>query len=144
VDKDPVLFVCVENAGRSQMAEAFAKKHGLDAQSAGTIPSQRINPIVVQVLQERSIDISKNHSKTLTPEMIEHASLVVTMGCSIEEACPRPIIAQMQKKLIEWHLDDPKGKPLEEVRRIRDEIEHKIGELSTLSVSSLDGQLRSS
>jgi len=137
--KGPVLFVCVENAGRSQMAEALAKKHGLRAQSAGTIPSQRVNPIVVQAMHERNIDISNNHPKTLTPEMIEPASLVVTMGCSIEEACPKPIIAQMEKKLIEWHLDDPKGKPLEEVRRIRNEIEHKIVELSTLSASSLDG-----
>jgi arsenate reductase (thioredoxin) len=138
VDKDPVLFVCVENAGRSQMAEAFAKKHGMNARSAGTIPSTLINPTVVDVMYERGIDISSNHPKTLTPELIRDASLVVTMGCSIE-ACPKPIIAQMQKKLIEWHLDDPKGKPLEEVRRIRDEIEHKIDQLSTLSASSLDG-----
>jgi protein-tyrosine-phosphatase len=92
------------------MAEALAKKQGLRVQSAGTIPSQGINPIVVQAMQERNIDISNNHPRTLTSEMIEHASLVVTMGCSIEEACPKPIIAQMQKKLIEWHLDDPKGK----------------------------------
>jgi protein-tyrosine-phosphatase len=112
------------------MAEAFAKKRGLNAESAGTIPSQRINPIVVQAMHELNIDISNNHPKTLTPEMIEQASLVVTMGCSIEEACPKPIIAQMQKKLIEWHLEDPKSKPLEEVRKIRDEIENKVAELS--------------
>lgn len=127
--KGPILFVCVQNAGRSQMAEAFARKHGMNAQSAGTIPSQRINPIVAQAMQERNIDISNNHPKTLTPEMIEHASLVVTMGCSIEEACPKPIIAQMQKKLVEWHIEDPKGKTLEEVGKIRDEIEQKITEL---------------
>ena len=83
-------------------------------------------------------DISSNRPKTLTPDLIQNASLVVTMGCSVEEACPKPIIAQMQKKLVEWHLDDPKGKPLEEVRRIRDGIEHKMGELSTLSASSPD------
>ncbi|HEX9239611.1 MAG TPA: arsenate reductase ArsC [Candidatus Bathyarchaeia archaeon] len=128
--KGPVLFVCVENAGRSQMAEAFARKHGLNAQSAGTIPSSKINPIIVQSMIERAIDISNNNPKTLTPEMIERASLVITMGCSIEEACPKPIIAQMQKKLIEWHLEDPKGKPLEEVRKIRDEVENKVAELS--------------
>jgi len=81
-------------------------------------------------MHERNIYISNNHPKTLTPEMIEQAILVVTMGCSIEEACPKPIIAQMQKKLIEWHLEDPKGKPLEEVRKIRDEIENKVAELS--------------
>ena len=127
--KGPVLFVCVENAGRSQMAEAFAKRHGLNAESAGTIPSQRINPLVIQAMQERNIDISKKPSKDLTPDLIRDASLVVTMGCSIEEACPRPIIAQMQKKLVEWHLEDPKGKSLVEVRKIRDEIERKIIDL---------------
>jgi len=126
-----VLFVCVENAGRSQMAEAFAKKHGMNARSAGTIPSARINPTVVDAMRERGIDISSNQPKILTPELIRDARLVVTMGCSIEEACPKPIVAQMQKKLIEWHLEDPKGKPLEEVRKIRDEIESKVRDLST-------------
>src|SRR2546427_7880296 len=111
------------------MAEAFANKHGMNAQSAGTIPSGRINPTVVDVMRERGKNISSNHPKTLTPKMIECASLVVTMGCSIEEACPKPIIAQMQKKLVEWHLEDPKGRSLEEVRKIRDEIAHKIMEL---------------
>lgn len=129
----PVLFVCVENAGRSQMAEAFAKKRGMNAQSAGTIPSTRINPTVVDVMRERGIDLSSNHPKTLTADLIQQASLVVTMGCSIEEACPKPIIAQMQKKLVEWHLEDPKGKPLAEVRKIRDEIERKISDLSKTS-----------
>jgi protein-tyrosine-phosphatase len=112
------------------MAEAFAKKHGMNAQSAGTKPSTRINPTVVEVLRERGIDISSNKPKTLTTELIRDASLVVTMGCSIEEACPKPIIAQMQKKLVEWHLEDPKDKPLEGVRKIRDEIENKVAELS--------------
>ena len=121
-----VLFVCVENAGRSQRAEAFAKKYGMNAQSAGTIPSTRINPTVVDVMRERGIDISSNRPKTLTSELIMEAGLAVTMGCSIEEACPKPIIAQMQKKLVEWHLEDPKGRSSEEVRKIRDEIERKI------------------
>ena len=111
------------------MAEAFAKKHGMNAQSAGTIPSTRINPTVVNVMRERGIDISSNQPKTLTPKLIRDATLVVTMGCSIEEACPKPIIAKMQKKLVEWHIEDPKGKSLEEVRKIRDEIEHEIMEL---------------
>ncbi len=131
--KGPVLFVCVENAGRSQMAEAFAKKHGMNARSAGTIPSARINPTVVDAMRERGIDISSNQPKILTPELIRDARLVVTMGCSIEEACPKPIVAQMQRKLIEWHLEDPKGKPLGEVRKIRDEIESKVRDLSTLT-----------
>src|SRR6266581_5032131 len=118
-----ILFVCVENAGRSQMAEAFARKHGLIAQSAGTQPAREVNHTVVKVMEEKSIDLSNNNPKILTPEMIEKASLVVTMGCSVEEVCPRPMIAQMQKKLIDWHLEDPKGKPIERVREIRDEIE---------------------
>ena len=115
------------------MAEAFAKKHGMHAQSAGTIPSARINPIVVDVMRERGIDISTNRPQILTPDLIQGASMVVTMGCSIEEACPKPIIAQMQKKLVEWHLEDPKGKPLAEVRKIRDEIERKISDLAKAS-----------
>jgi arsenate reductase (thioredoxin) len=128
--KGPILFVCVENTGRSQMAEAFAKKHGMKAQSGGTIPSARINPTVIEAMRECGLDISSNHPKTVTADMIRDASLVVTMGCSIEEACPKPIVAQMQKKLVEWHLEDPKGKPLDDVRRIRDEIESKVAELS--------------
>jgi protein-tyrosine-phosphatase len=80
-------------------------------------------------MRERGIDISFNRPKTLTPELIRDASIVVTMGCSLVEACPKPIIAQMQKKLVEWHLEDPKGRSLEEVRKIRDDIEHKIMEL---------------
>jgi arsenate reductase (thioredoxin) len=111
------------------MAEAFAKKEGMNAMSAGTIPSTRINPTVVDMMRERGVDISSNRPKTLTSDLIRDASFVVTMGCSIEEACPKPMIAQMQKKLFEWLLEDPKGRSLEEVRRIRDEIERKIKEL---------------
>jgi len=119
------------------MAEAFARKHGMNAQRSGTIPSARINPTVVDAMRERGTDISSNHPKTLTAELIREASLIVTMGCSIEEACPKPIIAQMQKKLVEWHIEDPKGRSLEEVRKIRDEIEHKIMQLPTQSPGSL-------
>jgi arsenate reductase (thioredoxin) len=121
-----LLFVCVENAGRSQMAEAFAKRHGLDASSAGTMPPEFVNPVVVQVMKEKGIDLSSNKPKMLTTEMINRASLVVTMGCSVEEVCPRPMLAKMQKKLVDWHLDDPKGRSIEEVRTIRDEIEQSV------------------
>ena len=69
----------------------------------------------------------------LTTQMINDAALVVTMGCSIEEACPKPMLAQMQKKLLDWNLEDPKGKPIEKVRAIRDEIEKKVSELSASS-----------
>src|SRR5256712_1660972 len=124
--KGEILFVCVENAGRSQMAQAFAEKHGLKASSAGTVPSSRVNPVVVEAMRERGIDLSKRTPKVLTADMIKNARLVVTMGCSVEEACPRPMLAAMQKKLVDWHLDDPKGRPIEEVRRIRDEIEKRV------------------
>lgn len=128
--KDSILFVCVENAGRSQMAEAFARRNGISASSAGTVPSSRVNPIVVQAMKEKGIDIASNRPKMLTTKMIEEASLVVTMGCSVEEACPKPMLAQMEKKLVDWNLEDPKGKPIEEVRRIRDDIEKRVGGLS--------------
>lgn len=130
MDAGSFLFVCVENAGRSQMAEAFARKHGLKAASAGTLPGKQVNPIVVEAMNEIGIDISRVRPKTLTSKMIEDADVVVTMGCSVEDVCPRPMLAQMQKKLIDWHLEDPKGKPIVEVRRIRDEIERKVSELS--------------
>ena len=120
------MFVCVENAGRSQMAQAFAEKRGLKASSAGTVPSSRVNPVVVEAMKERGIDLSQRTPKVLTADMIKNARLVVTMGCSVEEACPKPMLAAMQKKLVDWHLDDPKGIPIEEVRRIRDEIEKRV------------------
>ena len=125
-----ILFVCVENAGRSQMAEAFAMKQGMNASSARTVPSSKVNPIVVQAMKEKGIEIGSKAPRMLTTEMISQASLVVTMGCSVEEACPRPMLAQMQKKLVDWNLADPKGKPIEEVRKIRDEIERRVSELS--------------
>jgi len=125
-----ILFVCVENAGRSQMAQAFAEKYGLKATSAGTAPSGRVNPVVVDAMKEKGADLSKSVPKMLTSEMINRASLVVTMGCSVEEMCPRPMLAQMQKKLIDWNLMDPKGKSLAVVREIRDEIERRVIELS--------------
>jgi arsenate reductase len=123
------LFVCVHNAGRSQMAEAFAKRRGLKATSAGTLPAASVNPTVVQVMREKGIDISSNSPKLLTTDMINEASLVVTMGCSVEEVCPRPMLAKMQRKLVDWNMEDPKGKTLEQVRRVRDEIERKVARL---------------
>ncbi len=112
------------------MAEAFAKLRGLKAESAGTVPPKSVNPVVVQAMLEKGIDISANRPKMLTREMIDRASLVLTMGCSVESVCPRPMLAQMQKKLVDWDLEDPKDKPIEVVRRIRDEIERKVGELA--------------
>jgi len=123
-----VLFVCVENAGRSQMAEAFANHYGkgkLVASSAGTMLADRINQIVVEVMKERGFDISENKPKLLTTRMVEEADQIITMGCSVEKICPAPLL----KNVIDWKLEDPKGKPIEKVREIRDEIEKKVVEL---------------
>jgi protein-tyrosine-phosphatase len=125
-----ILFVCVENAGRSQMAEAFAKSLGLEALSAGTVPAARVHPVVVQVMRERGLDISQAAPKMLTVEMIKQADLVVTMGCSVERLCPRPMVDSMRRKLIDWKLEDPKNQPVQRVRKIRDEIERRVVELS--------------
>jgi protein-tyrosine-phosphatase len=125
-----ILFVCVENAGRSLMAEAFAKNLGLNAASAGTIPSAKPNPQVVGAMSELGIDINSKIPKGLTIDMINEADLVVTMGCSVEQACPRPMIAEMRKKLVDWGLEDPKGKSIEEVRRIRDDIRRRVADLA--------------
>jgi protein-tyrosine-phosphatase len=112
------------------MAQAFAEKLGLKASSAGTVPSSRVNPVVVEAMRERGIDLSHKMPKVLTADMIRNARLVVTMGCSVEEACPKLMLAAMQKKLVDWHLDDPKGRSIEEVWKIRDEIEKKVRKIS--------------
>lgn len=80
-------------------------------------------------MTEREIDISSSHPKMLTIEMVNEADLVVTVGCSVEEVCPAPLIARMQKKLVEWNIEDPKGKSIEKVRQIGEEIERKVAEL---------------
>jgi arsenate reductase len=125
-----ILFVCVENAGRSQMAEAFAKKYGnakVIASSAGNKPAERVNPVVVDVLKEKGIDISTNQTKLITAKMTHDVDLVVTMGCSDQGICPGPFF----KPTIEWNLEDPKGKPIEKVREIRDQIERQVQGLIT-------------
>ena len=123
-----VLFVCVENAGRSQMAQAFGRAYGLDAFSAGTIPAEKLNPIVVQVMNERGIALP-GKPKMLTQDMIREADLVVTMGCSVQEVCPKPMVEQMEKKLVDWHIEDPKGKSIDEIKKIASQIENKVIEL---------------
>ena len=123
-----VLFVCVENAGRSQMAEGFFKKYapkGFKAQSAGTKPVSQINPIAVQAMKEVGIDISKQNSKDITDEMMRNSDTIVNMGCMDKSFCPTIFLP----KVIEWNLEDPKGKSIEEVREIRDEIEKRVKEL---------------
>jgi len=123
-----VLFVCVENAGRSQMAEAFAKTYGkdkFDAFSAGNKPAEAVNPSVVKAMKEKGIDISTNKPKLLTFQMAQDADLIVTMGCNDQGICPGPFF----KPTIDWKLEDPKGKPIEKVREIRDDIERRVQKL---------------
>lgn len=123
-----ILFVCVENAGRSQMAEAFARHYGkgkIEASSAGTKPSTEVNPIVAQVMQEKGIDISKNKPKLINTQMVQEADLVIVMGCEAEGFCPAPLF----DKVVDWKLEDPKGKPIAKVREIRDEIEARVKKL---------------
>jgi arsenate reductase len=123
-----VLFICVENAGRSQMAEAFANHYGkakLTASSAGIMPADKINSVVIEAMKEKGIDISRNKPKMLTTKMAEKADKIITMGCSAEKACPAPLL----KNVIDWGLEDPKDKPIEEVREIRDEIERRVKKL---------------
>lgn len=129
-----VLFVCVENAGRSQMAEAFAKKYGADkfvVSSAGNKPSDKVNPVVVEVMKEKGIDISMNKPKLITAKMAMDADLIVTMGCNDQGICPGPFF----KPTIDWALEDPKGKPVGKVREIRDEIEVRVQKLLSQQTS---------
>ncbi len=122
-----VLFVCVGNSGRSQMAEAFfnqAAGSKARAISAGTKPAGAVDPNTVAVMREVGIDISAARPKALTMEMLDQASRVVTMGCGVEGVCPASLV-----ETEDWQLEDPKGKPIEEVRRIRDEIRAKVMKL---------------
>lgn len=123
-----ILFVCVENAGRSQMAEGFFNKYapkGYEAISAGTKPISQINPIAVEVMKEADIDISNQKSKELTEDMIRNSSNIVNMGCMEKESCPTLFL----QNLLDWNIEDPKGKPIEKVREIRDEIDQRVKEL---------------
>jgi arsenate reductase len=118
----------MENAGRSQMAEAFANKYGKDritASSAGNKPADKVNPVVVQAMKEKGIDISTNKPKLLTFQMAQDSDLIITMGCNDQGICPGPFF----KSTIDWKLEDPKGKPIEKVREIRDEIERRVQSL---------------
>jgi len=123
-----ILFVCVENAGRSQMAEAFTNKYGKDkfiVSSAGNKPADKVNPIVVEALKEKSIDISMNKPTLLTFQMAQDADLIITMGCNDNGICPGPFF----KPTIDWKLEDPKVKAIEKVREIRDDIERRVQKL---------------
>jgi len=122
-EKIKVLFVCVENARRSQMAEGFANAFGqgrLEVYSGGSSPSSQIDPLVIEVMKEKGIDLSGKRPKGLNDLPPVEMDYLVTMGC--EKTCP----ALLAKKIIEWEIPDPKGKPIDEVRRIRDVLEAKV------------------
>lgn len=141
-----ILFVCVHNAGRSQMAEAFFNQMAkgkagatgrsgagerrsplqVKAISAGTQPADKVNPVVVEAMKEVGIDISKNKPKALTAAMVEKADRMITMGCGDDAAglCPAKII-----ETEDWALDDPHGQPIEKVREIRDEVKERVAGL---------------
>jgi protein-tyrosine-phosphatase len=127
--KKSVLFVCVQNAGRSQMAEGFFKKYApkeYEGISAGTMPVSEINPLAVMVMREVHIDISRQKSKEITEDMIRNSSKIVNMGCMDKDSCP----TLFMQNLLDWNIEDPKDKQIEKVREIRDEIEQRVKELA--------------
>ena len=127
-----VLFVCRQNAGRSQMSQALFERAADGrhrALSAGTTPATQVHPEVVEVMDELGIDLRGRVPQLLTRELAEHADIVITMGCGDE--CP--VIPG--KRYVDWDLQDPSEQPIETVRAIRDEIDRRVGEL----VGELDG-----
>jgi arsenate reductase len=118
-----VLFVCVQNAGRSQLAQALYEAHGGEARSAGSRPAEEVHPVVVEALEEIGIDVGERKPKELAREDMEWADLVVTMGCGDE--CP----TIPGKKRLDWNLADPAGLCLEDVRELRANIERLVTEL---------------
>lgn len=126
--KKSVLFVCVQNAGRSQMAEGFFKKYApkeYEGISAGTMPVSEINPLAVEVMREVDIDISRQKSKEITEDMIRNSTKIVNMGCMDKVSCPTLFL----QNLLDWNIEDPKYKQIDKVREIRDEIEQRVKEL---------------
>jgi protein-tyrosine-phosphatase len=123
-----VLFVCVHNAGRSQMAAALLDHHAggrVSVRSAGSAPADAVNPAVVEAMRELDLDISREFPKKLTTDAVEEADVVITMGCG--DACP----IFPGKRYLDWQLDDPAGQGVEAVRPIRDEIDRRVRELLT-------------
>jgi arsenate reductase len=123
-----ILFVCVENAGRSQMAEGFFNKNapeGYRAISAGTKPVSQINPVVIEVMKEVGIDISNQKSKEITEDMMRNSFKTVNMSCMVKESCPTLFLPNV----LDWNLEDPKGKSVEKVIELRDEIDQRVKEL---------------
>ena len=127
-ERPEILFLCVHNAGRSQMAAAFAREIGgsrVTIHSAGSAPGEILNSAVVTVMLEKGIDISNETPRKLTDEMGRSADVVVTMGCG--DACP----VYLGKRYLDWELTDPAGKAVDDVRLIRDDIEQRVRNLIT-------------
>ena len=120
-----VLFVCVQNAGRSQIAEALYARAGGSARSAGTAPADRVHPEVVEVMRELGVDLADRVPHRLDDADVDWADVVVTMGCG--DACP----VLPGKRYLDWDLADPAGRTPDEVREIRDEIQRRLRELQT-------------
>jgi arsenate reductase len=118
-----LYFVCIGNAGRSQMAEAFAKQAGFEARSAGSRPEAELHPVVVDAMRELGIDLTGRVPNGITEDDVEWADVVVTMGCG--DACP----VLPGKRYLDWELRDPIGLPIEDVRVIRDEIRRRVDQL---------------
>ena len=121
--KPNVLFLCVHNAGRSQMAMGFFTHHAGDAATAwsgGSEPGDQVNPAAIAAMAERGIDIAGEYPKRWTDEVVRAADVVITMGCG--DACP----VYPGKRYLDWKLDDPAGKPADQVRTIRDEIDRRV------------------
>ncbi len=127
-----ILFVCVENAGRSQMAEAFFKKYAKDqfnVISAGTYPSPNLNSVVVSVMNEIGINLKNQQPQLLSISMITTSNKTINMGCMEKESCPSLFV----KDVDDWNVDDPKGKSINDVRKIRDQIkQHVLNLLNSL------------
>lgn len=122
-EKKTIMFVCVHNAGRSQMAAGFMRELGgerVEVLSAGSAPKDSINPVAVEAMAELGIDISNQKPKILTPESVQQSDVVITMGCG--DACPY----YPGKRYEDWKLDDPAGQGIEPVRVIRDEIKTRV------------------
>ena len=125
-EKPEVLFVCVHNAGRSQMAAALLDHHAgelVRVRSAGSAPAEEINPAVVEVMAEIGIDLSKEFPRPLTDQAVRKADAVITMGCA--DACP----IYPGKRYLDWDLPDPAGRSVDEIRPIRDEINRRVRSL---------------
>lgn len=128
--ENTILFVCIENVGRSQMAEGFFRKYAPEeyrAASAGTKPVSAINPLAVKVMEEVGIDISNQKSKDITEDMMRNSTKIVNMGCMERESCPTLFL----NNLLDWDIEDPKGKSIEKVREIRNQVENRVKEFAS-------------